>query len=325
MSKEDIRPSSFADYVGQRETIAVMRRAVVAARMHNRPCGHLLIAGRPGTGKTSLAQIVSTEMSAKMHVAVCTAIDHRGELTGMLTQLGPNDVLFLDEIHALDRKLQETLYTACEDQVIDLPAGKRTVRIPLQPFTLIGPTTRAHLLTGPLRDRFVYKFNLGHYSVDDLSVIAYRSAKRLGVAMHDSAADVIAVRSRGTPRVANNLVRCIRDYAQSTGCTYVDGEVAAAALDELGLDILGLDAQDRAYLGVLCESGKPVGLDAIAAQLGIEKDLIAEVIEPHMLESKLIRRTGAGRVATSAAVAHMQFVTADHGAPREVPDTDQLS
>lgn len=306
---QDIRPMSFDDYVGQRPTIDVIRRAVVAARHGDRACGHLLLAGMPGCGKTSLAQIVSAEMGTKLHAAVATAIEHKGELTGLLTTLGRHDVLFLDEIHGLKPAMQELLYTAMEDGHVDLSAGKRTVRLPLQPFTLVGATTRAHLLTGPLRDRFAYTFQLGHYSVPELSTIARKTMGRLGVrvdAFGSDVADAIGRRSRGTPRVANRLVRNCRDFMESAGEQSLTIEVAEATFDALGLDALGLDGKDREYLGVLCERlGSPVGVLTIAAQLGIERGVIEGIIEPALLEARLIMRTQKGRIALPAAVSHL--------------------
>jgi Holliday junction DNA helicase RuvB len=309
---QDIRPTSFDDYIGQRPTIDVIRRAVVAARHGDRACGHLLLAGMPGTGKTSLSQIVASEMGTKLHAAVATAIEHKGELTGLLTTLGRHDVLFLDEIHGLKPAMQELLYTAAEDGYVDLSAGKRMVRLPLQPFTLIGATTRAHLLTGPLRDRFAYTFQLGHYSVEDLATIARKTMARLdlhaggGAVGAESMATEIGRRSRGTPRVANRLVRNLRDFAESAGEPTITQEVAEATFDALGLDSLGLDGKDREYLAVLCDRlGSPVGVLTIAAQLGIERGVIEGIIEPALLEARLIMRTQKGRIALPAAVSHL--------------------
>ena len=310
MKDNDIRPQSFDDYVGQRDTIAVLRRAVVAARNNDRACGHLLLAGMPGCGKTSLAQIVATEMAGKLTAAVCPAIEHKGELTALLTSLAKGDVLFLDEIHGLDKTMQELLYTAMEDGVVDMSAGKRMLRIQLQPFTLIGATTRAHLLTGPLRDRFAYTFQLGHYSVPDLATIARRTMERLGIHGGPFAkdhADAIGRRSRGTPRVANRLVRACRDFMESAGERELTLDICDATFHALGLDSLGLDAQDRAYLGVLCERvGCPVGVTTIAAQLGIERGVVESIIEPALMEAGLIQRTQKGRIALPAAVVHLQ-------------------
>jgi len=310
MKDNDIRPASFDDYVGQRDTIMTLRRAVIAALHNDRACGHLLIAGLPGCGKTTLAAIVATEMKTRLHSAVCQAIEHKGELTGLLTGLGKNDVLFLDELHGLKPAMQELLYTAMEDGHVDLSAGKKTIRLPLQPFTLIGATTRAHLLTGPLRDRFAYTFNLGHYSVPDLATIAGRTMRKLDVrtnAFGENIADAIGRRSRGTPRIANRLVRACRDFMQSAGEQELTLETAEGTFHALGIDSLGLDANDRAYLALLCERvGMPYGVTAIAAQLGLERGVIEGVIEPHLMETGLIRRTPQGRMAMPAAVAHLQ-------------------
>ncbi len=310
MAKDnDIRPASFDDYVGQRDTISTLRRAVIAALLNGRPCGHLLIAGMPGCGKTTLAAIVATEMKSRLHSAVCQAIEHKGELTGLLTGLGPRDVLFLDELHGLKPAMQELLYTAMEDGHVDLSAGKKTIRLPLQPFTLIGATTRAHLLTGPLRDRFAYTFNLGHYGVLDLAIIAKRTLGKLGVRCDDPAkvATAIGNRSRGTPRIANRLVRACRDFMQSAGEQELTLETAHGTFHALGIDSLGLDKNDRAYLAVLCERvGAPYGVTAISAQLGLERGVIEGVIEPHLMETGLIRRTPQGRMAMPEAVKHLQ-------------------
>ena len=307
---QDIRPASFDDYVGQRDTIATLRRAVVAALHNDRACGHLLIAGMPGCGKTTLAAIVAAEMKTRLHSAVCQAIGHKGELTGFLTGLGKHDVLFLDELHGLKPAMQELLYTAMEDGHVDLSAGKKTIRLPLQPFTLIGATTRAHLLTGPLRDRFAYTFNLGHYSVPDLATIAKATMRKLAINTNvfgDNIADAIGRRSRGTPRVANRLVRNCRDFMQSAGEPVLTLEIAEGTFHALGIDRLGLDKNDRAYLAVLCERvGAPYGVTAIAAQLGLERGVIEGVIEPHLLETGLIRRTPQGRMAMPEAVKHLQ-------------------
>ncbi len=307
MSKDqDVRPESFDSFVGQRSTVDVLRRAVVAARHGDRACGHLLLAGGAGLGKTSLSNLVAVEMGTKLHAAVATAIEHKGELTGLLTSLGRHDVLFLDEIHGLKPAMQELLYTACEDGHVDLSAGKRTVRLPLQPFTLVGATTRAHLLTGPLRDRFAYTFQLGLYSVEDLAKIATRTMERLGIGSWVLAGDEIARRSRGTPRVANRLVRACRDFMESAGERFLTLEIAEATFDALGLDSLGLDVKDREYLGILCERlGSPVGVLTIAAQMGIERGIIEGIIEPALLEARLIMRTQKGRIALPAAVSHL--------------------
>lgn len=260
-------------------------------------------------GKSSLAMILAAEMGTHLRAAVATAIPHAGELTGLLTSLGRHDVLFLDEIHGLKPAMQELLYTSMEDGYIDLSAGKRMVRLPLQPFTLVGATTRAHLLTGPLRDRFSYTFQLGHYSVPELAEIARKTLARLGVGGAGegmAVPDAIGRRSRGTPRVANRLARNCRDFMESAGEYALTLEIAEATFDALGLDVLGLDHQDRAYLEILCERlGSPVGVLTIAAQLGLERGVIEGIIEPPLLELGLIARTQKGRVALPAAVKHL--------------------
>lgn len=326
----DVRPESFDSFVGQRDTIAVLKRAVVAALNNDRACGHLLLSGLAGCGKTSLAQIVANEMKSKLHVAVATAIEHKGELTALLTSAGPKDVVFIDEIHGLKPAMQEVLYTAAEDGVVDLSAGKRMLRIQLQPFTLVGATTRAHLLTGPLRDRFAYTFNLGHYSVPDLATIAWHTMGRLGIqhsgAFEGDVADSIGRRARGTPRVANRLVRACRDFMQSAGEQALTLDICDATFHALGIDSLGLDAQDRAYLGVLCEhAGCPVGVTTIAAQLGVERGVVESIIEPALMEAGLIQRTQKGRVALPAAVAHLQANPPTTRDENELPCDESMS
>lgn len=309
---QDVRPTSFDDYVGQKPTIDVLRRAVVAARHGDRACGHVLLAGLPGTGKTSLSMILAAEMGSRLIAAVATAIKHPGELTGLLTGLGRHDVMFLDEVHGLKPAMQELLYTAMEDGHVDLSSGNRVIRLPLQPFTLVGATTRAHMLTGPLRDRFAYTFQLGHYSVPDLTTIAQRTMGRLGIATtggeygREILSNAVARRSRGTPRVANRLVRACRDFMESAGEPALTERIAEATFDALGLDTLGLDNNDRAYLEILCERvGAPVGVLTICAQLGVERGVVESIIEPPLLEAGLIRRTQKGRIALPAAVTHL--------------------
>lgn len=319
MKDNDVRPQSFDTYVGQRAVIDVLRRAVVAARTSGRACGHVLLAGLPGCGKTSLAGVVAREMGVGFTASVCPAIEHKGELTGLLTGLTDRAVLFLDEVHGLDKKMQELLYTAMEDGVLDVPAARRTIRMRLRPFTLVAATTRAHLLTGPLRDRFAYTFHLGHYTSEELAQIALGTANRLGLRSQPSAIGAIGQRARGTPRVANRLVRACRDFMESAGLSEVTWEVAEATFDALGIDSCGLDAQDRAYLRVLCERvGQPVGVTAAAAQLGVERGVVEYVIEPVLLEMGFVQRTQKGRVATQAGLAHL------HANPERVRREDDM-
>jgi holliday junction DNA helicase RuvB len=270
--------------------------------------GRFLLGDFTVTHNTSLAQVVANEMGVHMTATVCPAIKHRGELTALLTGLGPRDVLFLDEIHGLDRKLQELLYTALEDGVIDLTAGRRMVRLPLQPFTLIGATTHAHKLTGPLRDRFAYSFHLTHYNAEDLGAIAAATFSRLHLSATPAVVTEVGRRSRGTPRVANRLVRACRDFMESAGLQVVTPEVAGAVFEALGVDSAGLVEQDRAYLRALLERGVgiPMGVAALATQLGIERGVVEGVVEPWLVESGFVWRTKEGRVATPAAVTHLQ-------------------
>lgn len=328
MKDNDVRPQRFDDFVGQKDVLDVIRRAVAAAKASGRPCGHLLLAGLPGCGKTSLAAIVAREMGTRLKQAVCTAIEHRGELSALLTDLGPRDILFLDEIHALDKKLQEGLYTAAEDGVVDLVAGKRMIRLPLKPFTLIGATTRAHMLTGPLRDRFAYTFQLKHYTVPELARIARSTMARLRVptnAFADNVADAIGRRSRGTPRIANRLVRACRDFMESGGSSELSLEVAETTFRALGIDSVGLDATDRAYLQVLMERAAPMGVEAISAQLGQERASIETLVEPLLLEVGFVRRTPQGRVITQEAIVHLTRVEAEQHVVDVTDDAELMS
>lgn len=306
--QQDVRPQGFAEFVGQTETINVLRTAVVAARTHGRPCGHVLLSGCAGCGKTSLAGVVAHEMGTKMHALVCTAVENRGELVAALTSLEAGDVLFLDEVHALDKALQESLYTAMEDGVVDVNAGRKVVRLKLQPFTLVAATTRAHLLTGPLRTRFAYTFALRHYKVPELALIAARAMDKLGMrssTFHANHADAIGRRSKGTPRIAINLTRTCRDFMQAAGEQALTLDIVEQTMDALGIDSMGLDAQDRAYLQILVDAGKPVGVGAAASKMGLERGVLEGVIEPTLLENGLVMRTREGRVATPLAAKHL--------------------
>jgi len=308
MNKDnDTRPISFDSFVGQKAVIDVLRRAIVAARSSNRACSHMLLTGGPGLGKTSIASMIAHEMGTNLHAIMAPAVEHKGALIGLLTGARAGDVIFIDEIHALKPALQECLYSALEDGVVDLQAGKRVIRMTLAPFTLIGATTRAALLTAPLRDRFAYTFQLRPYAADAIAEIVRRAANPLGLVIEPAACAEIARRSRGVPRVALRLLRAARDFAASAGCgPFVSTVCAAAALDAIGVDELGLEGTDRSYLTIVAAAGAPIGLDAVCAELGEERRTIEEVVEPYLLAAGLIRRTRAGRVVAAAGVAHLQ-------------------
>ena len=309
--QQDIRPDSFDSFIGQKQTIDVLKRVVTAAKHNGRACGHVLIAGNAGTGKTSIASLISVEMMSKLHVVMAPAIQHKGELTAALTGLGRNDVLFIDEIHALKPAMQEMLYSSMEDGFVDLAAGKRQIRIQLQAFTLAGATTHPHLLTGPMRDRFAYSFQLTTYTVPELAMIAHRTMGKLGIASAGpfcaDHADAVARRSRGVPRIANRLVRSLRDFMQSAGEHALTLDIIDYTFDTLGIDSLGLTSNDRRYLEIVCARlGSPVGVLTLAAQLGLERGEIERMIEPWLMECGFVARTPQGRIGLPDAVAHLQ-------------------
>jgi Holliday junction DNA helicase RuvB len=303
-----LRPTSFSDYVGQAEVVDSLRDAVRAARRGRWQLDHVLMTGPAGLGKSSLASILASELGARMHTTSAPAIEHKGQLASLLTGLGEGDVLFIDEIHALDRAIAECLYLAMEDQILDLPAGKRTIRVPLPKFTLVGATTHPGKLPAPLRDRFGLVCQLRPYNTDELQTIVARSAQLLGIAIDEGGCGVIAAASRGTPRLANRLVRRVRDVASNTaadgdGSCIVNGPLAVAALHKLGVDALGLNELDRRYLAAVAD--RSVGVEALAAQLGEARQTIEESVEPYLLQARLIARAARGRVATEAGRAHL--------------------
>ena len=318
------RPTSLADYVGQEPIVAALRRAISAARRGDRPLGHVLVTGGPGLGKTSLAGAIAAELGAPIVAVNAPAIEHKGALAALLTSLRPGAVLFVDEIHALPRALQELLYPAMEDGYVDLPAGKQVVRVPLAPFTLVAATTRAALLSQPLRDRFAYSFQLRPHGEDAIAEIVHRAAAKIGLSIDPAAAREVARRSRSTPRVALRLLRACRDFAAAAGQgSIVTAACTVAALRAAGVDEAGLEALDRDYLAAVVRAGAPIGLDAVASAIGEEPRTIEEVVEPHLVALGLVQRTPRGRVATAAGVAHLQG-RAQGWAPRsrQLPEAD---
>jgi Holliday junction DNA helicase RuvB len=306
-----LRPRQLREFVGQealREQLAV---SIEACAARGDALDHLLLAGPPGLGKTSLAQIVAAELEVPFVQTAGPALERKGDVAAFLTALEPRSVFFVDEIHRLPRALEETFYPAMEDQRLPITvgqgAGARVVTLELPPFTLIGATTRAGLLTTPLRDRFGIQARLEPYTVAELAVIVRRSAGILEIVLDEAGAVAIAARSRGTPRVANRLLKRVRDYAEVRMEGIVTAAAAEAALEMLEVDELGLDRLDREILGAICEkfAGGPVGLSTLAVAVGEEQDTIEDVYEPYLLQQGLIKRTPRGRAATAAAFEHL--------------------
>jgi Holliday junction DNA helicase RuvB len=306
-----LRPRRLEEFVGQPALKDQLAVSIAAAASRGEALDHVLLAGPPGLGKTSLAQIVAAELGVSFVQTAGPALERKGDVASFLTALEPRAVFFVDEIHRLPRALEETFYPAMEDAVLPITvgqgAGARVVTLSLPPFTLIGATTRTGLLTTPLRDRFGIQHRLEHYGPADLAEIVLRSAALLGVEIEAAGAHAIAARSRGTPRIANRLLKRVRDYAEVRHRGVVSGEVAASALDLLEVDAEGLDRLDREILRAICErfGGGPVGLSTLAVAVGEEQDTIEDVYEPYLLQRGLIERTPRGRAATRRAFAHL--------------------
>ena len=306
-----LRPRSLDEYCGQERVRDNLRVLIDAARERREPLDHVILSGPPGLGKTTLAGVVANEMGAVLRTTSGPAIERQGDLAAMLTNLQEGDVLFIDEIHRLNRAVEEVLYPAMEDFVLDIVIGKgpaaRSVRLDIPRFTLIGATTRTGLLTGPLRDRFGISYRLDYYSVDELARIVRRSAGILGVEVDEAGAAEIASRSRGTPRLANRLLKRVRDYAQVRAGGSVDEHVAAEALSFFEIDELGLDWMDVRILSCLARTfrGRPVGLATVAAAVGEDPSTLEDVYEPYLMQRGLMVRTPQGRRATPAAFAHL--------------------
>jgi Holliday junction DNA helicase RuvB len=310
------------DYVGQSAMREQMGIFIQAAKARKEPLDHVLIFGPPGLGKTTLANIIANEMEVGIRHTSGPVLEKAGDVAALLTNLDPGDVLFIDEIHRLSAVVEEVLYPAMEDYQIDIMIGEgpaaRSIKLDIPPFTLVGATTRAGLLTSPLRDRFGIVHRLEFYTTSELSLIVSRSARILGVEMSPDGAHEIARRSRGTPRIANRLLRRVRDFAEVIGDGRITGELAGRALEMLNVDVEGFDQLDRKFLTAMIDrfDGGPVGLDNIAAAIGEERGTIEDVLEPYLIQQGFIMRTPRGRVATRSAYLHLGLK------PPKAPDGD---
>jgi len=324
-----LRPKSLDEFVGQKAARENLRVFIEAARGRGDALDHVLFHGPPGLGKTTLAQIVARELGVGFRATSGPVIAKAGDLAALLTNLEPRDVLFIDEIHRLNPAVEEVLYPALEDRALDLMIGEgpsaRSVRIDLPPFTLVGATTRAGLVTTPLRDRFGIPVRLQFYTVDELLSVVRRGAHLLDLGLTEDGAREIAARSRGTPRIAGRLLRRVRDFAHVAGVETVDARIADAALNRLEVDKLGLDAQDRRYLAMIADvyRGGPVGVETLAAGLSEARDTIEEVLEPFLIQQGLIARTARGRMLNGPGWKHLGLAPPSDAPPTALPLLDE--
>ncbi len=309
-----LRPKKLSQYIGQTKVKEVLSIFIESAKMRKQPLDHVLLSGPPGLGKTTLANIISNEMGVNIRVTSGPAIERQGDLAAILTNLDENDVLFIDEIHRMNKNVEEILYPALEDYALDIIIGKgpsaRSIRLDLPKFTLIGATTRSGMLASPLRDRFGVMCNLDFYEAKDLKEIVLRSAGIINIEINENGAEEIARRSRGTPRIANRLLKRVRDYAIVKGSGIIDTITADKALQMFEIDEMGLDKLDRKILNTIIDfyKGGPVGLDTIAASIGEEKGTIEDVYEPYLLQIGYLNRTSRGRVVTELGYRHVNKV-----------------
>jgi len=300
-----LRPKTFAEFLGQETSKRSLQVYVRGALSRGEPLDHVLLAGPPGLGKTTLAGILAAEMGARLVVVNAPSVKTKGELASLLTSLRRGDILFLDEIHSLNAKIEEVLYPAMEDLRLEVVAGNRALTIRLEPFTLIGATTRAGMLQRPLRDRFGVTVEMQPYTVEELSRIAMESSRKLGVPCDADGAAEVARRSRGTPRVANRILRRVRDFAHAAGHRTANRDIVAYTCDQLGIDRAGLDKASRRYLQILAERGVPTALKTLTALLGESQDVVEEVVEPGLMRLGFVEVTPRGRTATPAGLAHL--------------------
>jgi Holliday junction DNA helicase RuvB len=316
-----LRPQTLDEFVGQEQLKKQLRIFVEAARRRQEALDHVLLAGPPGLGKTSLCRILAGEMGVDIKITSGPTLERAGDMAAILTSLEEGDFLFIDEIHRLNRAIEEVLYPAMEDFAMDIVLGQgpsaRTIRMDVPRFTLVGATTRTGLITSPLRDRFGFTSRLDYYAPEDLKQLIERNAKILGIQTDEAGARQLAERSRGTPRIANRLLRRVRDYAEVVADGVIDEETANAALEMQGVDTLGLDRVDREYLWLVIDKfdGGPVGLGTISVALGEARDTVEDVYEPYLLQSGLIQRTSRGRIATRRAYTHLGIPKPDQPEP----------
>lgn len=320
---DPLRPETLTEFIGQPDVTRQLNIILTAANNRGELCDHILFSGPPGTGKTTLSNIIANSLDLPLVITSGPALEKPGDLAGLLTKLATPSVVFIDEIHRMNRATEELLYPALEDGVIDIMVGdgidNQSVRIPIQPFVLVGATTQAGMLAAPLRDRFGYHGRLGLYDLDTLTDIVERSGRLLNLDITREASEEVASRAQGTPRIANRLLRRVRDWAEvremEEGPATIDKAAADSALDDFGIDKLGLDGVGREILKILCTArdGHPIGLQQLASMIGEDMRTIEEVYEPYLLKLKLIARTQRGRVATKAGYAHMGLALPDGG------------